>query len=55
MQRTHLTTVADLKARIADLPDWALVEVISYDDDGAAETHDPHIDYARGVLTIDAA
>jgi hypothetical protein len=55
MERTHLMTVADLKARIADLPDWALVEVVAYDADGAAESCDPHIDYGRGVLTIDAA
>jgi hypothetical protein len=55
MQRTHLTTVADLRAAIADLPDWALVEVISYDEEGMAEEHDPYLDYSRGVLTIDAA
>jgi len=55
MHRTHVMTVADLRDQIADLPDWALVEVISYDEDGAAESRDPHIDYGHGVLTIDAA
>lgn len=52
---SRLTTVADLRAALADLPDWALVEVVSYDDDGTAEPCDLRIDYSRGVLSIDAA
>jgi hypothetical protein len=48
-------TVADLMALIADLPEWAVVEVVSYDDEGCSSTATPLIDYGRGVLTIDAA
>lgn len=53
--RPHRMTVADLKAALADLPDWAAVEVITYDTEGCPTEGDPYIDYGRGVLTIDAA
>ncbi|MFD8269212.1 hypothetical protein [Streptomyces althioticus] len=53
--RPHRMTVGDLKARLAEVPDWAAVEVITYDNEDLPREQDPHIDYSRGVLTIDAA
>ncbi|MFJ4051757.1 hypothetical protein ACIP29_37500 [Streptomyces coelicoflavus] len=48
-------TVADLRAALADLPDWAPVQVATYDDDGCVTDADPYIAYDHGVLTIDTA
>ncbi|MGA5599004.1 hypothetical protein ACWDCX_23525 [Streptomyces fungicidicus] len=48
-------TVGDLKAMLAEVPDWAAVEVITYDEADLPEERDPYVDYSRGVLTIDAA
>ncbi len=51
----HRMTVGDLKAMLAEVPDWAAVEVITYDEADLPEERDPYVDYSRGVLTIDAA
>jgi hypothetical protein len=50
-------SVADLKAALADLPDWAAVQVvIGYDDaDYPQERGELYVDYSGGVLTIDVA
>lgn len=53
--RPYRMIVADLKALLADVPDWAAVEVLHYDEDGVPEERDPYIDYAAGILTIDVA
>jgi hypothetical protein len=53
--RQHPATVADLKALLEDLPDWAAVQVISYDETGCMEDHAPYVDYKAGVFTIDVA
>lgn len=53
--RTHTMTVADLKDQLADLPDWAAVQVLTYDETGCCEEHDPYLNYTAGVLTIDGA
>lgn len=53
--RQHPTTVADLKQLLADLPDWAAVQVVTQDETGCAAEHAPYVDYDRGVLTIDIA
>ncbi|MFI6960968.1 hypothetical protein [Streptomyces sp. NPDC050255] len=55
MQTPARMTVADLREALAAVPDWAAVQVITYDADGCASEEDPHIDYGRGVLTIDVA
>lgn len=52
--RTHTMTADDLRRLLEDVPDWAVIKVIAYDED-CAEEHDPYITYAAGVLTIDVA
>jgi hypothetical protein len=48
-------TVADLRAYLEDLPDWATVDVIGDSPDGEfAMEYDPHLSYAAGTLTITA-
>uniref|UniRef100_A0AAU3H7T3 Uncharacterized protein n=1 Tax=Streptomyces sp. NBC_01401 TaxID=2903854 RepID=A0AAU3H7T3_9ACTN len=46
-------TVADLKALLADVPDWAAVEVVTGDEDYISTDDNLEITYERGVLTID--
>lgn len=41
--RMNTMTVADLRAALAHAPDWAAVEIITYDEQDCAETHDPHL------------
>lgn len=55
--RATRMTVADLRARLADLPDWAAVEVLVDDGgpEGLKDEYDPLLTYADGVLTIDSA
>jgi hypothetical protein len=48
-------TVGDLKALLADVPDWAAVEVVTYDELDLPEEHDPYVEYSTGVLSIEAA
>jgi hypothetical protein len=54
--RNHSMTVAELRARLDELPDWAAVEVLQNDgsEEGFVEERDPLLTYAAGVLTIDA-
>ncbi|GAA1011610.1 hypothetical protein ACFQWA_00010 [Streptomyces thermogriseus] len=49
-------TVGDLRAALAEIPDWAAVEVTYLDDELAigSSSEDIFIDYSRGVLTIEA-
>lgn len=55
MQRTNLMTVADLRTAIADLPDWALVDVAVCDETGCVtDPEDVAVTYSRGVLYIEA-
>lgn len=49
----HHMTVADLKALLADVPDWAAVEVVTGDEDYISTDDNLEITYERGVLTID--
>lgn len=54
--RNHSMTVAELRARLNELPDWAAVEVLQDDghEDSCPEERDPLLTYAAGVLTIAA-
>ncbi|MEU5838588.1 hypothetical protein ABZ820_33650 [Streptomyces diacarni] len=51
----HGMTVADLRVALADIPDWASVQVTTYDAMDCPEEHDPRLDYSAGTLTIDVA
>jgi len=53
--RPHRMTVGDLKALLAGVPDWAAVEVVTYDGTDCPEEHDPCVEYSTGVLSIEAA
>lgn len=53
--RTRTMTVADLRALLADVPDWAAVHVVTYDELDLPEEHDPCVEYRAGVLTIDVS
>ncbi|MGW1848599.1 hypothetical protein [Streptomyces sp. NPDC001966] len=49
-------TVAELRAVLADLPDWAAVVIPIAIDDGGECTEDADLtytDYQAGVLTLD--
>jgi hypothetical protein len=49
-------TVAELRAALADLPDWADVRIATAAADGGEYTDDAdlaYIDYHAGVLTLD--
>ncbi|GAA1016879.1 hypothetical protein ACFQWA_28025 [Streptomyces thermogriseus] len=48
-------TVGDLRAALADVPDWAAVEVTYLDDElGIGSSEEIFVDYSRGVLMIEA-
>jgi len=53
--RQHRMTVGDLKALLADAPDSAAVEIVTYDKLELPEEHDPCVEYSAGVLSIEAA
>ncbi|MFF4771074.1 hypothetical protein ACFY1V_31655 [Streptomyces sp. NPDC001255] len=54
--RPHRMTVADLRAQIADMPDWAEVAVLSGGSEyEPPEETDPYLSYAQGLLLIEPA
>jgi len=53
--RQHRMTAGDLKALLANVPDWAVVEIVTYDELELPEEHDPCVEYSAGVLSIEAA
>lgn len=52
----HRMTVGDLRDRLADLPDWAEVVVVSGGDEvEPPEESDPLLTYSQGLLLIETA